>query len=192
MLKKPFLNASLLLCALLASPFLSCDPQGQDQGKVPAAPFIWENASIYFLLTDRFSNGDPSNDINFDRTDQTAILRGFEGGDMAGVIRKIEEGYFDDLGITALWLTPWFEQVHGSTDEGTGPTYGYHGYWAKDWTAIEPNFGNPETLSLLVETAHAHGIRIVMDIVINHTGPVTPLDPAWPDEWVRKSPRCVY
>ena len=156
------------------------------------APFYWENANIYFALTDRFYNGDPSNDVNFNRTGNTAKLRGFEGGDINGVIQKLEEGYFDQLGITALWLTPWFEQIHGGTDEGTGLTYGFHGYWISDWTALDPNFGTEEDLARLVETAHRHGIRIVMDVIINHTGPVTDLDPVWPDEWVRTGPRCTY
>jgi len=56
-------------------------------------PFVWENANIYFLLTDRFKNGDPSNDINFERIQPTAKLRGFKGGDIKGVTQKIEEGY---------------------------------------------------------------------------------------------------
>ena len=104
-------------------------------------PFVWEGANIYFLLTDRFNNGDTSNDINFDRTLETGVLRGFEGGDIKGVTQKIEELYFTDLGINAIWMTPIVEQIHGGTDEGTGVTYGYHGYWAKDWTAIDPNYG---------------------------------------------------
>lgn len=156
------------------------------------APFYWENANIYFLLTDRFFNGDPGNDINFNRTGKTATLRGFKGGDLKGVIQKLEEGYFDHLGITALWTTPWMEQIHGGTDEGTGLTYGFHGYWISDWTTLDPNFGTEEDLTLLVETAHKHGIRIVMDVIINHTGPVTDTDPVWPDEWVRTEPRCTY
>ncbi len=153
---------------------------------------MWENANIYFLLTDRFLNGDPSNDINFDRTRQPAVMRGFQGGDIAGVIQKIEEGYFDALGVTALWMTPWFEQIHGGTDEGTGVTYGFHGYWIKDWTSMDPNFGTTEELDRLIETAHAHGIRIIMDVIINHTGPVTEKDPVWPENWVRTSPACTY
>ena len=159
-----------------------------------AAPlhFVWENANIYFLLTDRFSNGDPTNDVNFNRTRETAKLRGFEGGDIQGVIQKIEQGYFDQLGITALWLTPWFEQIHGGTDEGTGFTYAFHGYWPRDWTSLDPNFGTEEELASLVETAHAHGIRVVMDVIINHTGPVTEVDPVWPPEWVRTAPPCTY
>ena len=156
------------------------------------APFLWENANIYFLLTDRFLNGDHTNDLNFGRNDETAVMRGFQGGDLAGVIQKLEEGYFDKLGVTALWLTPWFEQIHGSTDEGTGVTYGYHGYWTSDWTSMDPNFGTEEELARLIECAHSKGIRIVMDVIINHTGPVTPLDPAWPQEWVRTSPACDY
>jgi len=170
----------------------SCTRGGGDQGRESRTPFLWDNANIYFLLTDRFMNGDPDNDIQFGRTGETAVMRGFQGGDLAGVIRKIESGYFDELGITALWMTPWVEQIHGSTDEGTGTTYGYHGYWARDWTSLDPNFGTHEELAKLVETAHRHGIRIVMDVVINHTGPVTPQDPVWPDEWVRTSPPCRF
>ena len=155
-------------------------------------PFVWKGANLYFLLTDRFSNGDASNDLNFDRTDSTATLRGFKGGDIKGITQKIKEGYFSDLGVNAIWFTPVVEQVHGGTDEGTGFTYAFHGYWTKDWTALDPNFGTMEDLAELVSTAHAHGIRIVMDAVINHTGPVTEKDPQWPDAWVRTEPKCEY
>ncbi len=156
------------------------------------APFVWENANIYFLLTDRFNNGDTSNDVNFGRSKETAFLRGMMGGDIKGITQKIEEGYFDDLGVTALWFTPVVEQNKGVVDEGTGATYGYHGYWAQDWTVLDPNFGTEEDLEVLVETAHAHGIRILLDVVINHTGPVTGLDPVWPNDWVRTGPKCAF
>jgi alpha-amylase len=155
-------------------------------------PFVWEGANLYFLLTDRFNNGDKTNDINFNRTEKTAKLRGFEGGDLRGIIQKIDDGYFTDLGINAIWMTPIIEQIHGSVDEGTGNTYGYHGYWAKDWTALDPNFGTREDLKELVEKAHKKGIRIVLDGVINHTGPVTDQDPVWPANWVRTGPPCDY
>ena len=155
-------------------------------------PFVWEGANLYFLLTDRFNNGDPSNDVNFNRTKETGVLRGFKGGDLKGITQKIKEGYFTDLGINAIWMTPIVEQIHGATDEGTGATYGYHGYWAKDWTKIDPNFGTKEDLHELVEEAHARGIRIVLDAVINHTGPVTEKDPVWPEEWVRTDKQCRY
>ena len=155
-------------------------------------PFVWEGANLYFLLTDRFNNGDRSNDVNFDRTKKTGKLRGFEGGDIKGITQKVKEGYFTDLGINAIWMTPIVEQIHGGTDEGTGVSYGFHGYWAKDWTRIDPNYGTKEDLHELVKEAHARGIRIVLDAVINHTGPVTEKDPVWPEDWVRTGPQCKY
>ena len=156
------------------------------------APFVWEGANLYFLLTDRFNNGDTSNDVNFNRTSETAVLRGFEGGDIKGVTQKIEADYFSDLGVNAIWLSPVVEQIHHGTDEGTGMTYGFHGYWTKDWTRLDPNFGTPDDLKDLVDAAHNKGIRIVLDAVINHTGPVTDADTVWPKEWVRTTPPCEY
>nr|WP_246139115.1 alpha-amylase family glycosyl hydrolase [Gelidibacter salicanalis] len=163
-----------------------------DQNATINTPFVWEGANLYFLLTDRFHNGDSSNDVNFDRTQEAGKLRGFEGGDLKGITQKIEEGYFSDLGVNAIWMTPIVEQIHGGTDEGTGVTYGFHGYWTKDWTAIDPNFGTNEDLKALVDAAHSKGIRVVLDAVINHTGPVTSVDSVWPDEWVRTDPTCDY
>ncbi len=155
-------------------------------------PFVWEGANIYFLLTDRFNRSKQEAKTHFDRNEETAVLRGFEGGDLVGITQKIEEGYFTDLGINAIWLTPVVEQIHGATDEGTGNTYGYHGYWAKDWTAIDPNFGTRKDLEKLVKTAHSKGIRILLDVVLNHTGPVTDEDPVWPESWVRTGPKCEF
>lgn len=155
-------------------------------------PFFWEGANIYFLLTDRFNNGNPDKDVNFSRTDSTAVLRGFKGGDIAGITQKIEQGYFTNLGINAIWFTPIVEQIHGAVNEGTGNTYGYHGYWTKDWTAIDPNFGDKKELHKLVKTAHSKGIRILLDVVLNHTGPVTDIDPVWPEDWVRTGPPCEF
>lgn len=153
--------------------------------------FTWDNATIYFLLTDRFNNGDKTNDINFDRSKETGTLRGFMGGDIKGITEKVKEGYFNNLGINALWFTPVVEQIHGSVDEGTGNTYGFHGYWASDWTALDPNFGTKEDLAELVAEAHKNGIRIILDVVVNHTGPVTDMDPLWSD-WTRTEPQCTY
>ena len=187
-----------LLALLLLVCFAACKeekqetPQELEQEVAAAKPFDWKAANLYFLLTDRFNNGDPSNDLNFDRTQETAVLRGFEGGDLKGITQKIEEGYFSDLGINAIWMTPIVEQVHDGTDEGTGYTYAYHGYWTKDWTQLDPNFGNFDDLAALVEAAHSKGIRVLLDAVINHTGPVTPMDAVWPEEWVRTQPKCTY
>ncbi len=171
---------------------ISCSEKKQEIIANVETPFVWENANIYFLLTDRFYNADTLNDINFNRTIPTAKLRGFEGGDIKGITKKIKEGHFTKLGITAIWFTPIVEQVHGVVDEGTGETYGFHGYWTKDWTALDPNFGTKEGLKLLVETAHKNGIRIILDGVINHTGPVTEKDEVWPSDWVRTGPQCDY
>ncbi|MDO1501590.1 alpha-amylase family glycosyl hydrolase [Winogradskyella maritima] len=168
------------------------DSDVKHENETVSSAFDWNGANIYFLLTDRFNNGDPSNDVNFGRDKKTGVLRGFEGGDIKGVTAKIKEGYFTDLGINAIWMTPIVEQIHGGTDEGTGLTYGFHGYWTKDWTAIDPNYGTKKDLKELVEEAHAKGIRVVLDAVINHTGPVTEQDPVWPNEWVRTEPQCTY
>ncbi|GAA3774044.1 hypothetical protein GCM10022271_02630 [Corallibacter vietnamensis] len=184
----------LTLAILTITLAMSCKQETkQDELKPkPETPFVWEGANLYFLLTDRFNNGDTSNDVNFDRTKETGKLRGFEGGDIKGITQKIKDGYFTDLGINAIWMTPIVEQIHGGTDEGTGFTYAFHGYWAKDWTKIDPNFGTEEDLKELVKEAHAKGIRVVLDAVINHTGPVTEKDPVWPDEWVRTDKQCTY
>ena len=186
-------KATILL--LLLSSLIACkkeQPEMQKNTEKSATPFAWEGANIYFLLTDRFNNGDTSNDVNFERSKETAVLRGFEGGDLKGITQKIKEGYFNQLGVNAIWMTPIVEQIHDGTDEGTGYTYGYHGYWTKDWTAIDPNFGTKEDLKELVTTAHENGIRILLDAVINHTGPVTSKDTVWPEEWVRTSPHCTF
>tara|TARA_R110002111_G_scaffold91434_1_gene142262 strand:- start:100 stop:1800 length:1701 start_codon:yes stop_codon:yes gene_type:complete len=197
------MKKGLLLAALLLF-FLSCKENKNEKVKEagPTAelppkresksPFFWNAANIYFLLTDRFNNGDTLNDISLNRTKETAVLRGFMGGDIQGITQKINDGYFTDLGINAIWFSPVVEQIHDNVDEGTGNTYGYHGYWAKDWTALDPNFGTKKELEILVKTAHENGIRILMDIVLNHTGPVTDLDPVWPKEWVRTGPICEY
>ena len=166
--------------------------KSQTNMKVTKTPFIWEGANLYFLLTDRFHNGDKTNDVNFGRTKTAGKLRGFEGGDIKGISQKIDEGYFDKLGINAIWLTPVVEQIHDGVDEGTGLSYGFHGYWTRDWTKLDPNFGTEQDLAEMVEKAHAHGIRVVLDAVINHTGPVTDLDSVWPDSWVRTGPQCDY
>jgi len=181
----------LFLIALLSLLFLSCSSNTTTK-TTSKTPFVWENANVYFLLIDRFNNGDKSNDQTFNRNKPTGKLRGFEGGDIRGVIQKLDEGYFEKLGITAIWMTPVVEQIHDGVDEGTGFSYGFHGYWTRDWTALDPSFGTKKDLAELVEKGHAKGIRIVLDAVINHTGPVTAEDTVYPNDWVRTSPKCTY
>jgi alpha-amylase len=155
-------------------------------------PFTWESATVYFVVTDRFSNGNPANDLAYGRRADAATARGFMGGDLAGVTAKIKEGYFDDLGVDAIWITPPVEQIHGSTDEGTGKSYGFHGYWAKDFTAVDANLGTEQDVRDLVDAAHARGIRVLLDVVMNQRGPVTAEDPNWPVDWVRMDPVCDF
>lgn len=149
-------------------------------------------STVYFLLTDRFNNGDVSNDLTLGRNQPTADFRGFMGGDIKGIQQKIDSDYFSSLGVDAIWMTPLVQQISDLTDEGTGPTYGYHGYWARDWTAIDPNFGTRSDLEAMVKAAREKDIKLIFDIVINHTGPVTDLDAPWPNDWVRMEPTCTH
>jgi alpha-amylase len=158
----------------------------------PPKPFLWENATVYFLLTDRFANGDKANDFAYGRKADGAPLRGFMGGDFKGLTEKIKAGYFDDLGVDVIWTTPPVEQIHAGTDEGTGKSYGFHGYWARDFTAMDANLGTEQDFRDFVDAAHARGIRVMLDVVMNHTGPVTEADPVWPEGWVRTEPECKY
>lgn len=183
---------SILTIALVSLLISSCSSTKEIKNTPTKTPFVWEGANVYFLMTDRFLNGNPNNDNIIKRDKPTAKLRGFEGGDIRGVIQKLDEGYFSDLGINVIWMTPVVEQIHGSVDEGTGNTYGFHGYWTKDWTALDPSFGTREDLKELVDKAHAKGIRIMLDAVINHTGHATEIDDKYPDSWVRSTPNCKY
>jgi len=163
-------------------------------GSASAAPkpFLWDNATVYFLLTDRFNNANPANDHAYGRKDDAAPLRGYMGGDLAGITAKIKAGYFDSLGVNVIWLTPPVEQTHGATDEGSGRSYGFHGYWARDFSAVDANLGTEQDMRDFVDTAHAHGIRVLLDVVMNHVGPATADDPLWPEDWVRRGPACTY
>ncbi len=148
----------------------------------PNADFSWDNASVYFLLTDRFKNGNTSNDHSYNRgLDQNGNVASindtgatFHGGDFAGVTQAIEEGYFTNLGVNALWISAPYEQIHGYVVGGDGSPsyahYAYHGYYVLDYTQTDANFGTAEEFETLVDTAHKHGIRVVMDIVLNHAG----------------------
>lgn len=185
------LSITLLVVCYFSTTFVWAQ-KDKNTNKHVKAPFMWESANVYFLVTDRFNNGDTYNDFTEFRTEPTAPLRGFIGGDIVGITQKIKEGYFSNLGINALWFTPVFEQTKGLVNEGTGPTYAYHGYWPRDFTNLDPNFGTRAELRELVEVAHESGIRILMDVVLNHIGPTTNLDAAWPEEWVRTSPKCEY
>lgn len=199
------LSLALLACSMnvpAAQPAAESGQAGTAQGEggagparaktAKAAPFLWQNATVYFLLTDRFNNGDRRNDLAYGRKADAAPQRGYMGGDLKGVTAKLKAGYFDSLGVNVLWMTPPVEQLHGYTDEGTGKSYGFHGYWARDFTAVDANLGTERDFRELVDAAHARGIRVLLDVVMNHTAPFTDAEPAWPADWVRLDPPCSY
>ena len=95
------------LCALLIAIFATA----QDKKQTPKTPFFWESSNVYFLLTDRFNDGDKTNNKTYNRNKPTGKLRGFEGGDLRGVIQKIDQNYFTNLGINVIWMTPIVEQI---------------------------------------------------------------------------------
>ncbi|WP_229404979.1 pullulanase-type alpha-1,6-glucosidase [Micromonospora sp. NBRC 110038] len=130
---------------------------------------------FYFVLPDRFANGDPRNDaggLTGDRlsTGLDPTDKGFyHGGDLKGVIDKLD--YIQGLGTTAIWLAPVFKNrpVQGTGDDVSA---GYHGYWITDFTQVDPHFGTNEELKKLVQLAHRRGIKVYLDVIVNHTADV--------------------
>lgn len=152
-----------------------------------ASPVAWEDEVLYFLMLDRFSDGRetdyPDNDGRIVRSGTTPRFQpgdagnaprqawidagqGFCGGTLRGLTSKI--GYLERLGVTAIWVSPIFKQL--------ASRHTYHGYGIQDFLDVDPRFGSREDLKRLVETAHAHGIRVILDIILNHTGDVFAYD----------------
>ncbi|MEK7434378.1 MAG: alpha-amylase family glycosyl hydrolase [Cyanobacteriota bacterium] len=128
---------------------------------------FWQDQIIYFVFTDRFSNGDKNNDFNVKANDPWA----YHGGDIQGVINKLD--YIKDLGATTIWITPPMDNRDTAfkADFGGGriqDMYGYHGYWFKDFFAVDEHLGTMAKLQELVTKAHSKGIKILVDIVVNH------------------------
>jgi glycosidase len=137
--------------------------------------FTWDNALVYFVLTDRFYNGDTSNDHSYNRVNNSTSssvpdVATFHGGDIEGLTDKID--YIASLGVNAIWITAPYEQIHGwvSGKDNKFPHYAFHGYYTLDWTEMDKNMGTVEQFRTFVKAAHNKGIRVIMDIVMNHTG----------------------
>ncbi|WP_342565268.1 pullulanase [Paenibacillus sp. FSL R7-0345] len=127
--------------------------------------FDWDEARIYFALTDRFADGDPTNNENVDKSH----LEAYHGGDFQGMIDHLD--YLQKLGINTLWITPVVDNIDFNKGAGFGGVqYGYHGYWAKDFTQLDEHLGDMDTFRELIEKAHDRGIKIMVDVVLNHTG----------------------
>lgn len=139
----------------------------------PLAPYrtSFATESIYFVMLDRFNNGDSSNDLGGLSGDRSitgfdpADVGYFHGGDIKGLNSKLE--YIKQLGFTALWITPVVKQ---NTVQGSSAAY--HGYWGIDFTTLDPHFGSEADFLKLVKDAHALGIKVILDIVVNHTGDI--------------------
>ena len=135
--------------------------------------FTWDNVNAYFVFTDRFYNGDKTNDHSYYRgNDLTGDenVATFHGGDLKGLTQKLD--YFDKLGVNAIWITAPYEQAHGWVS-GKGqkfPHYAFHGYYTLDWSSMDQNMGTVEELRTFVNACHSKGIRVIMDIVMNHVG----------------------
>jgi len=138
---------------------------------------------LYFMLVDRFLNGDPSNDKPVDDT-LVAPRANYHGGDLAGIIQKIDDGYFKKLGVNTLWLSPIIQNTWRSEVEYPEPNRsfsGYHGYWPISFTQVDQRFGSNELFKQLVEKAHANGLRVLVDFVANHVHREHPVILAHPD-----------
>ena len=133
----------------------------------PSADFEWQDALIYMVMTDRFVNGNTSND---EPLTGAALGADWQGGDFAGVTEMIESGYFDDLGVGALWLSPFNTAAEGTgkAADGVHDVSSFHGYWPTEPRGVEPKLGTEDELHALVQTAHNHDIRVMMDFVVNH------------------------
>ena len=149
------------------------DVEITDRVKENKNDFDWDEAVVYFMMTDRFFDGNESNNTA-SGTDTYGDNPGlYHGGDFAGVTAKLD--YLQDLGVNTIWLTPIVKNIAGVTvtDEGKEDVpynAAYHGYWASDFTKLNPTMGTTEEFKTMISEAHKRGMRIMVDIVVNHAG----------------------
>ncbi|MEM9293671.1 MAG: alpha-amylase family glycosyl hydrolase [Acidobacteriota bacterium] len=161
----------LLLPGLVLAPSsATAEPanEAEAEAAVPLSPPLedseWRDEVLYFAIVDRFADGDESNNRRVNRNAQGA----FHGGDLAGLTQQIAE--IAELGATALWITPVVKNIDGFVTGAGFPDWGYHGYWADDFYALDPRFGSEDDLRRLVAAAHERGIKVLLDVVYNHGG----------------------
>ncbi|HOI29204.1 MAG TPA: alpha-amylase family glycosyl hydrolase [Melioribacteraceae bacterium] len=145
--------------------------------------FLWNDAIIYSLMIDRFNDGDETlNDPILH--DSLSMKANYMGGDFKGIINKLNEGYFDSLGINTIWLSPVYDNPNTAYKEAPAPRRwfsGYHGYWPVSSTTTEEKFGTIKQLKELVAIAKSKGIKILLDVVANHVHENHPLVKEKPD-----------
>jgi alpha-amylase len=157
------------LLALAAGLALACSaaPPPPPVARVQPPAFRqsdWRDAVLYFVLIDRFADGDPANDANVDRSAKGT----FHGGDLKGLTEHLDE--IADLGVTAIWINPVVKNIDSFVTGAGFPDWAYHGYWADDFTRLDPRFGSAADLKAFVDACHARGIRVLLDVVYNHAG----------------------
>ena len=141
--------------------------------KKSAGDFDWDEAVIYFAVTDRFFDGDAENNDAYGVGDYNIGEKGgssYHGGDFAGLNQKLD--YLKDLGVNTIWITPIVENItEDQHDNKTDTaTYGYHGYWASDFTKLNKHLGTEQQFKALLDAAHSKGMKIMVDVVLNHAG----------------------
>lgn len=151
----------------------------------PARPTLdWRDAILYFVMVDRFYDGSAANNAPLG----LEAPADYQGGDLVGLKQKIDSGYFDALGVNALWLTSPLDNADGRGRGSDGHDYsGYHGYWPKDLERVESKIGTEAELKAVIDAAHAHDINVILDYVMNHVHDESPLYAAhrdwfWPDD----------
>ena len=150
------------------------DVEITDRVKKNENDFDWDEAVVYFMMTDRFFDGNESNNTASGADTYGKNNPGlYHGGDFAGVTAKLD--YLQDLGVNTIWLTPIVKNIAGVTvtDEGSEDVpynAAYHGYWASDFTKLNPTLGTTEEFETMISEAHKRGMRIMVDIVVNHAG----------------------
>lgn len=141
--------------------------------KKSAGDFDWDEAVIYFAVTDRFFDGDAGNNDAYGVGDYNIGEKGgssYHGGDFAGLNQKLD--YLKDLGVNTIWITPIVENITEDQhdNETDTATYGYHGYWASDFTKLNKHLGTEQQFKALLDAAHSKGMKIMVDVVLNHAG----------------------
>ena len=186
---KKSLSISLDVLGLKANDTITVSASATNsEGTTPAGPvtlkaidapapskdtFTWDNVNAYFVLTDRFANGDSANDHSYSRKNGLSgdeNVATFHGGDIKGLTQNMD--YFKKLGINAIWITAPYEQAHGwvSGKDKKFPHYAFHGYYTLDWTFMDKNMGTIDEFRAFVQACHENGIRVIMDVVMNHVG----------------------
>jgi cyclomaltodextrinase / maltogenic alpha-amylase / neopullulanase len=135
-----------------------------------ATQFSWYDADIYSIMIDRFNDEDKKNDLPV-KNDSLSMKANYNGGDFAGITKKIKEGYFNSLGVNTLWISPVNDNTDNAFREFPAPHRwftGYHGYWPISENNVEEKFGTFKELKDLVDTAHKHGLKILLDYVSHH------------------------